>query len=73
MSGFGKVLGTFGWLAFGSLLTLLFYLPFWLAVGMVFYPHIHPDFWQGPATLLPILLSPLAASLLVTLIARKTR
>lgn len=73
MTAFRKILGAIGWLILGSLLSLLFYVPFWLAVGTIFYPQIHPDFWRGPATLLPILLSLLVASLLVMLIARKTR
>jgi hypothetical protein len=73
LSVFGKILGAIGWLALGSVLTMLFFVPFWLAVGTMFYPHTHPDLWRGPATFLPPLLSCLVASLLVVLIAARAR
>ena len=48
-------------------LTVLLYIPVWLAVGTWLYPHTHPDYWvwAGPSHILPI--SAVIASLIVAL------
>ena len=52
-----------------AVLTVLFYLPVWVVVGLILYPHTHPDFWDWaiPEHILPV------SGLISTIIALSTK
>ncbi|HEY6816745.1 MAG TPA: hypothetical protein VI168_14490 [Croceibacterium sp.] len=45
-----------GWIAVGTVLTAVFYLPVWFVVGAMLYGGTHPDYWSWatPDHIIPI-------------------
>jgi len=51
-------------------LSILLYVPCWILVGAVFYPHTHPDYWGPNSVVLTVALTISVSAMLAILLMK---